>query len=206
VPDSPLTVNTLLGLPNKEFEDRVAAAGAESEDRQTMKDHVTKIVRGLQWKAVEGQIRRKSNQLLEVDVMGLIVAAWRQGKVTDQLEEEHKARGVNAAVPLQDHSIRSEFEPAIEIKFGNFTHRIVLDVLLDIGVTGMILNIEDSRIREIEAGAIAGFGEIKIAHVPILKRAFGPIDLRGKVHLGKGIPLSRSATDPGQNETTPAES
>jgi hypothetical protein len=202
--DAPFTVNTLLGLPNKEFTDHVAAAGAESEDKQAMKDHVTKVVRGLQWKAVEGQIRRKSDQLLEVDVMGLIVAAWRQGKVTDQLDEEHKAQGVNAAVPLQDHSIRSEFEPAIEIKFGNFAHRIVLDVLLEIGVTGMILNIENSRIMEIEAGAIAGFGEIKIAHVPILKRAFGPIDLRGKVHLGKGIPLRRTAADPGESETAPA--
>src|ERR1700682_1826977 len=104
--DAPFTVNTLLGLPNKEFTDHVAAAGAESEDKKAMKDHVSKVVRGLQWKAVEGQIRRKSDQLLEVDVMGLIVAAWRQGKVTDQLDEEHKAQGVNAAVPLQDHSIR----------------------------------------------------------------------------------------------------
>jgi len=191
MPNHAFTVNTLLGLPNKEFCDRVASAGAESDERRSLKGRIAKGIRGLQWKAVESQVRRKAGQLLEIDVMGLIASAWRQGKVTDRLAEENKARGVSASVPLQEHNIRSELEPHIEIEFGDFTHRIHLYVLIEITLTGVVLNIEDSMIREIEAGSIAGIGEIKISHVPIFKRGFGPIDLPGKVNLGKGIPLTR---------------
>ena len=206
MPDAPFTVNTLLGLPNQEFADRVAAAGAEPEDKQSLKDRVLKGLRGLRWKAVEAQIKRKSSELLEVDVMGLIASAWRQGKVTDELEEKHKSKGINVSFPLQDHSIRTEMEPAIEIQFENFTHRIVLEVELEFTLTGIVLNIEDSRIREIETGSIEGFGQINIGHVPILKRSFGPIDLPGKVNLGKGIPLGRSAAHDEASETAAAQS
>src|SRR5579864_7672948 len=75
---APFTVNTLLGLPNKEFCDRVAAAGVDSEEKRTLKDRVAKGLRGLQWKAVERQVRHKEGQLLEIDVMSLIASAWRQ--------------------------------------------------------------------------------------------------------------------------------
>ncbi|HEY6348538.1 MAG TPA: hypothetical protein VI636_03925 [Candidatus Angelobacter sp.] len=190
---APFTVNTLLGLPNKEFCDRVAAAGADSEEKRTLKDRVAKGLRGLQWKAVERQVRYKAGQLLEIDVMSLIAAAWRQGKITERLEEEQKTKGINASVPLQSHSIRTELEPHIEIQFGDFTHRIVLDVLLDFQLIGVILNIEDSVIRSIEAGSMQGIGEVKLLHVPILRRGFGPFDLPGVVHLKHGIPLASAA-------------
>jgi citrate lyase gamma subunit len=189
----PFTVNTLLGLPNKEFCDRVAAAGAETEEKRTLKDRVAKGLRGLQWKAVENQVRNKAAHLLEIDVMSLIASAWRHGKVADRLEAEQKAKGINATVPLQAHSIRTQLEPHIEIQFGDFVHRIVLDVLLDFELLGIILSIEDSVIKGIEAGSLQGFGEVKLLHVPILRRAFGPFDLPGTVHLTHGIPLTSAA-------------
>lgn len=211
MPETAFTVNTLLGLPDKEFADRVAAAGADSaradqadqEDKKPFKERVLQGLRGLQWKSVEGQIKRKSSQLLEVDVMGLMASAWHQGKVSDELEEKHKGKGINLTVPLKDHRIFSELHPALEIQFGSFTHRIVLDVELEMTVMGIILNIEDSRIRAIEAGSIEGFGKVTISSVPILKRTFGPFDLPGKINLRDGIPLSRSAAEPGRAVAPP---
>ena len=188
---SNFTVNTLLGLPTKEFCDKIVAAGEEQDEGKSLKGRVAKGMRGLQWKAIEGQVRRKAGQLLDIDVMALIASAWRQGKVTDKLEEENKTRGINVMVPLQEHSIRSEMEPHIEIEFSGFTQKIPLDVVLEITITGIVLSIEDSIIKGVEAGSIEGFGEIKIANVPIFKRGFGPFDLPGKVNLGKGIPLRR---------------
>ena len=203
MPETAFTVNTLLGLPDKEFADRVAAAGADSaragqDDKKSFKERVLQGLRGLQWKSVEGQIKRKSSQLLEVDVMGLIASAWHQGKVSDGLEEKHKGKGINVTIPLKDHRIFSELHPALEIQFGDFTHRIVLDVELEMTLMGIILNIEDSRIRAIEAGSIEGFGRVTISRVPILKRTFGPFDLPGRVNLRDGIPLARSTPEPGR--------
>jgi len=199
--DAPLTVNSVLGLPSKEFGDKVAAAGMESQESHSMKDRILKGMKGLQWKSVQGQVRRKSGELLEVSLMSVITSAWRQRKVTDRLAEENKTPGVSAHVALPNHSIRSEFEPFIEIKFGEVVHKIILNVKLDMRLTGVVLNIEDSIIRALEAGFLEGIGEIKIAHIPLLRKNFGPIDLPGKVSLGKGIPLLRPAGDSSQSET-----
>ena len=196
MPDNPapFTVNTLLGLPNQEFCDRIAAAASDSEEKHTLKDRIAKGLRGLKWKAVENQVRHKAGELLEIDVMSLLASAWRQGKVTDRLEEEQKGKGINASIPLQAHTIRTELEPHIEIEFGEFTHKIVLEVLLDFQLIGMILNIENSVIKKIEAGSMKGIGEVKVLHVPILRRDFGPYDMAGVVHLKDGIPLRSAAT------------
>src|SRR5437763_12521655 len=88
--DIPFTVNTLLGLPDREFCEQVLAAGARGDEPESMKERVAKGLRGLQWKAVEGELRRKAGERLNIDVMGLIASAWHDGKVMVKLEEGNK--------------------------------------------------------------------------------------------------------------------
>ncbi|HEV2962042.1 MAG TPA: hypothetical protein VG649_09480 [Candidatus Angelobacter sp.] len=195
--DIPFTVNTLLGLPDREFCEQVLAAGADQEEPDSIKERVAKGLRGLQWKAVEGEVRRKAGELLNIDVMGLIASAWREGKVMGRLEEGNKSREGTAHIPLQQHTIESELEPYIEIQFGSLSKKIVLNVKIEIKLSGLILKIEDSKIKAIEAGSVTGTGDINIKKVRLLRRGFGPIDLPAKVNLGNGIPLGKSANNGG---------
>jgi citrate lyase gamma subunit len=190
--DIPFTVNTLLGLPDREFCDQVLSAGAEQEEADSMKERVQKGLRGLQWKAVEGEVRRKAGELLNIDVLGLITSAWHDGKVMGRLEEGNKSKEGTAHIPLQEHTIQSELEPYIEIQFGSLLKKIVLNVKIEIKLKGLILKIEDSKIKAIEAGSIMGTGDITVKKVRLLQRGFGPIDLPAKVNLGSGIPLRKA--------------
>jgi hypothetical protein len=189
--DIPFTVNTLLGLPDREFCEQVLAAGARPDEQDPMKEQVSKGLRGLQWKAVEGEVRRKAGELLNIDVMGLITSAWHDGKVMGHLEEGNRSKEGTAHIPLQEHTIQSELEPYIEIQFGSLLKKIVLNVQMEIKLSGLILKIEDSIIKAIEAGSIKGTGDINIRQVRLLRRGFGPIDLPAKVNMGNGIPLAK---------------
>jgi hypothetical protein len=195
--DLPFTVNTLLGLPDREFCELVLAAGSDSGEFSAMKEHVAKGLGGLQWKVVEGEVRRKAGELLNIDVMGLIVSAWHEGKVMVRLEQENRSTGDSAHIPLQEHTIESELEPYIAIQFGSLSKKIALNVKIEIKLSGLILRIEDSKIKAIEAGSVTGTGDINIKRVRLLRRGFGPIDLHAKVNLGNGIPLSNVAGNGG---------
>jgi hypothetical protein len=188
--DAPFTVNTLLRLPDKNFCDQVLASGASVEESNSTKERLSKGVRGLLWKALEGEIRRKAGELLNVDVMEMITSAWRESDVIRRLAEGTKSKEATAHIPLHDHTIYSEFEPYIEIALGNLTKRITVQAQMEIKLSGLILKIEDSKIKQIEAGSVTGTGDIKIKQLRILRRAFGPIALPAKVNLGNGIPLT----------------
>src|SRR5579859_2999760 len=190
--DIPFTLNTLLGLPDREFCEQVLAAGSQPEETDSMKERASKGLRGLQWKAVEGEIRKKAGELLNIDVMGLIAAAWHDGKVMGRLEDGDKSKEGTAHIPLQEHTIHSELEPYIEIQFGSLSKKIVLTVKIEIKLSGLILKIEDSKIKAIEARSVMGTGDINIKKVRLLRRGFGPIELPAKVNLGNGIPLRKT--------------
>ncbi|PYP86778.1 MAG: hypothetical protein DMG65_18215 [Candidatus Angelobacter sp. Gp1-AA117] len=191
MPENSLTLNTLLGLPDKDFSDQVINASSDQgEETEPAQDRVSKGLHGLQWKFVEGEIRRKAGELLDVDVMEMMVSAWRGSKLIEHLQQESKDNDGPAHVPLLKHNIHSELEPAIEIQLGQFKKTIPFQVEVDFTLDGLILKIEDRIIHAIEAGSLEGEGKIKIGRIPLPKRSFGPLDLPGKINLKKGIPLA----------------
>lgn len=191
MPENSFTLNMLLGLPDKDFSDQVVNAGSDqAEEAESAQGRVSKGLHGLQWKFVEGEIRRKAGELLDVDVMEMIVSAWRGSKLIEHLQQKDKDNDGPAHVPLLKHNIHSELEPSIEIQLGQFKKTIPLQVEIDFTLDGLILKIEDRIIHAIEAGSLEGEGKIKIGHIPLPKRSFGPLDLPAKINLKKGIPLA----------------
>lgn len=192
MPESSFTLNTLLGLPDKDFSDQVVNAGSDQgeEETESAQGRVSKVLHGLQWRFVEGEIRRKAGELLDVDVTEMIVSAWRGSKLIEHLQQKDKDNDGPAHVPLLKHNIYSELEPSIEIQLGQFKKIIPVHVAVEFTLDGLILKIEDRIIHAIEAGSLEGEGKIKIAHIPLPKRSFGPLDLPAKINLKKGIPLA----------------
>ena len=191
MPENSFTLNMLLGLPDKEFSDQVVNAGSDQgEETESTQGRVSKVLHGLQWKFVEGEIRRKAGELLDIDVMEMFVSAWRGSKLMEELQKESKDKSGAAHVPLLKHNIYSELEPSIEIELGQYRKTIPLRVEVEFTLDGLILKIEDRMIHAIEAGNLEGEGKIKIGHIPLPKRSFGPLELPAKIILKKGIPLA----------------
>lgn len=191
MPESSFTLNALLGLPDKDFTDQVVNAGSgQEEETEATQGRFSKGLHGLQWKFVEGEIRRKAGELLDVDVMEMIASAWRGSKLIEHLQEKGKGNDGPAHVPLLKHNIYSELEPSIEIQLGEFRKIIPVHVAVEFTLEGLVLKIDDRVIHAIEAGTLEGEGKIKIAHIPLPKRSFGPLDLPAKINLKKGIPLA----------------
>src|ERR1051326_338961 len=165
MPENSFTLNMLLGLPDKEFSDQVVNAGSDQgEETESTQGRVSKVLHGLQWKFVEGEIRRKAGELLDIDVMEMFVSAWRGSKLMEELQKESKDKSGAAHVPLLKHNIYSELEPSIEIELGQYRKTIPLRVEVEFTLDGLILKIEDRMIHAIEAGNLEGEGKIKIGH------------------------------------------
>ena len=190
MPEAPFTLNTLLGLPDKDFCDSVVnAGGGKEEEAESTRGRISKALHSMQWKLIEGEIRRKAGELLEIDVLEMIVSAWRESKLLERLQNENRDKNGPAHVPLHKHNIHSELEPCIEIQLGSFKKTIPVEVEVDFTLNGLVLKIENLTIHAIEAGSLEGEGKIKIAHIPLPKRGFGPIEIPAKMNLRKGIPL-----------------
>src|SRR5947209_2459563 len=101
MPEAPFTLNTLLGLPDKDFCDSVVnAGGGKEEEAESTRGRISKALHSMQWKLIEGEIRRKAGELLEIDVLEMIVSAWRESKLLERLQNENRDKNGPAHVPL----------------------------------------------------------------------------------------------------------
>src|SRR5437660_11340705 len=115
MPENSLTLNTLLGLPDKDFSDQVINASSDQgEETEPAQDRVSKGLHGLQRKVVEGEIRRKAGELLDVDVMEMMVSPWRGRKLIEHVHHESTDNDRPAPWPLLHPHIHPAPHTAIE--------------------------------------------------------------------------------------------
>ena len=187
MPEATITLNTLFE-PDDRFRDLVVTAGAEELDET--KNRVASLVRGLRWKAIEGELRKKASGLLDTDVMDLMTAAWEKYRVLSDLAEQSASTEEAAFFPLGKHTIHSEIHPYLEVQIGNFSQKITVDVTANIELEGLILKIEKGKITAFESGSCQGSGEIKYKNLLLLQRTFKRIELPGRIDLGNGIAVA----------------
>lgn len=187
------SLTALFALPdNHDFHQRVLTIGAGTEeDLSGMKSGIAKLIKGLQWKVIEGEVKKKTLEALDVDAVDLIATTWDKYKTLAEFAQKSKSEGEAAHVSLAEHSINAELHPYLVIEVDKVLHKkIVFDVSLEFDLKALVLKIENGRIVEVEAGSCEGSGEIKIEEHSLLKKDFGAIDLPGKVRLGKGIAVA----------------
>jgi len=187
--DTGITLNTLFGLPDERFCQHALAIGMEPEEMSSLKNKALAAVKGLQWSAMESDISHGISELLNMDLLDVMLATWKQYDVLADYAEQSKSGGAMQLVELVDHTMTLELHPFLEIQVAEFTKKIFFDVTLEITLKALRLKIEEARIKSVETGSCEGKGEIKIKDVTLLQLPFSPIDLPGKVSLGSGIPI-----------------
>lgn len=187
-----MSLTTLFALrKNNNFHQQVIASGAgKGEHLSGAKTYIARHIKAVQWKIIEGEIRKKTLEALKVDAVGLLTSAWSKYKSLSDFVEKGTSVGKTAHLPLAEHSITAEMHPNLEIQLGRLlTKRIVFDVELELKLKGLVLKIENGKIVEVEGGSCEGSGEIKVQEHSLVHKSFGPIHLPHKVHLGKEFQL-----------------
>jgi hypothetical protein len=190
MPEATLTLNTLFGLPNEAFARKALAVGVEQEELDSLKGQVMSAVKGLAWSAVEDDIFKGIAETLNTDLLTAVAAAWEKYNVLKDHAAQSTSSGEAAFVELIDHTLSLELHPYVKIEWTGFSKEIIFDVTMEVTLKGLQLRIENARIMAVQTGACEGKGEISLKGHSLLSVPFKPVELPGRVNLGKGIPIA----------------
>jgi hypothetical protein len=136
-------------------------------------------------------IIKKTIDMLDIKVLDIMVKAWNKYKILlKYLDKEKYPPDETFLVPLAEHTINSEHRPSIDILIndqpvGNIEFSITFSIMLE----GIILKIQDGKIKGINTGTCKGKGTLKCENVVILEKKTASIPLPGSIDLGEGIPI-----------------
>ncbi len=145
----------------------------------------------LRWQDAFAEAGQKVGALLDIKITDILVRAWQKHAELQQYADRDKHPPEESIlVPLSTHEVRSEHHPCLEIFIGDhLLGRMVFDLILTLEVKGLILKIQDARIREIRTGECRGAGVFEFEKVVLLEKESQDIPLPGRISLGDGIAL-----------------
>ncbi|GEM_PF-2797109 len=165
-------------------------AKLDSKGNAGTKEKIQKNAK-IKWSLVLERIVDHLPGMLDIPIPEIVAKAWSGYK------ELHKYRdrdayppGETFLLPTASHTIKSEHHPVLEIRInGKEIGKIEFTVTVALLLDGLILKIQDARIKEIIIGSCAGEGSIMCQNTVILTKKSPSIYLPESVDLGEGIPI-----------------
>jgi hypothetical protein len=185
------TVKTLFGMEGvrapQDVKTRIEKAGHVTSLRERISTTVGKPV----WPDAFDEISRKVVDLLDMNLIDLLLGAWNKYQgLKKYLDKEKYPPTQSVLVPLGEHTVRSEHRPYVEVLINDeVVARITFQVALVFTVRGVLLLVQDGRIRSVKTGEIKGKGTVKCEEALLLEQDFRTVSLPGTVDLGEGIPI-----------------
>jgi hypothetical protein len=164
-----------------------------SQAAAAMKEEIAKKSRLIQWSAVEDVLFERTVEALDIPVLTFLMPAWKKYREIVEFAdiEKHPASEVNL-VSLAEHTVKVEHHPYLQVTYrGVEIPKAKLEFTLtgDLTLQGVILKIQNGKIKAIQGGAMKWSGELLLENKSVLKKESKSYDLTGKVELGDGIPL-----------------
>jgi hypothetical protein len=164
----------------------------EKSDRMTsLREKVSNTVGKPGWPMALEEIYRKTGDLLDVSVLDLLVGGWNtyQG-LKKYVDREKYPSTQTILVPLPEHTVKSEHHPHVDIFINDEpAGAISFEIRLTFTARGVILLIQNGRIKGAKTGEIKGKGSLTCEGALLLEQDFRPIPLSGSVDLGEGIQI-----------------
>jgi hypothetical protein len=144
-------------------------------------------------------------RLLDVDLIGVLVSAWRtHHDLTSAARRTLAVPGSTELVPLAEHQITSATHPYITVSVdGNHVATIQLDLSLLFDVKALLAGIRDGRLVALHSGHCDVTATLAIDQAEVISK-HTRLELPGVIPLNRGIRLLGAAAypaDPGYAET-----
>ncbi len=197
-----LTMRDMFEVQNAK--DATQAMGATKQQEletstaaAVLKEEVAKKSKLIRWSAVQDVLFEKMVEALDIPVVTFLSPAWK--KYREILEfadaEKHPANEANL-VSLAEHTVKVEHHPYLQVTYrGVEIPKAKLEFTLrgDLTLQGVILRIQNGKIKAIQGGAVKWSGELLLENRSVLKKESKSYDLTGGFELGEGIPLRDTA-------------
>jgi hypothetical protein len=193
--DTTLTLRELFEVDAKDISIRLEPGLDVYQAAQNARREIAKESRTIRWTWVRQAVAEKSQELLSLNVVDVLVGAWKKFMQIEQYADPKKHDpGEKILVPLAEHTFKSEHHPSLQIllqgrEIGSVECHLQFALILE----SFVLLIQDAKILEIHTGNGKGEGSLSLAEISLWKREMKPVRFPGNISLGKGIPLRTPA-------------
>ena len=176
-------------FPVKEFAEDHLFELAQSKDFKSLKENISKDVKGLPAGFFELMIKQVSD-LLHIEIGAILVKAWSEyEEFLEYRDKEKHPPDETSLVSLVEHTIKSEHVPSLKPVINNISlGEIKFGITLELTLKGAVLKIQDGKIMEASIGGCEGKGTVKYRDFTLLERGSGTLVLPS-IDLGEGVPI-----------------
>ncbi|HEY54975.1 MAG TPA: hypothetical protein G4N91_01660 [Dehalococcoidia bacterium] len=187
--DSQITLNQFFS-PEKKLSPEQLSSLESNKKVSSLKEKIWKETK-VKGPLVLDLIIKKTAEILDIGILDIMVKAWNKYKILlKYLDKEKYPPGETFLVPLAEHTIKSEHRPSIEILINDQpAGKIEFSISISIMLEGVILKIQDGKIKGITTGTCKGKGAFACENVVLLEKKTASIPLPGSIDLGEGIPI-----------------
>ena len=181
------------------FQDRGTEAGKnsmiENLDQQTLdslKQSYKEKKGSMLWGDLSDEIKSRASELLNIPLQDLLIRAWRESGVLNKYinREEYDPEAV-IFIELKEHTMTSNHKPYLDIEINQKSiGKINFEINLELTVQGIILKIQDAKIKQIRTGNMKATGTINCEGHEIGKKESEEVEFPGTLDLGEGIPIA----------------
>ncbi len=178
---------SLGGKPSADVKSRIE----KTSQAGVLKEKISAAQGKNGWHAASEEIYNKAMSLLVVSMLDILVNAWSTYQPLKKYLDKTKYPPTQSIlVPLSEHTTKSVHNPYVEIYVNEEpAGKITFQITLSFTVRGVILTIQDGKIKSLKTGEIRAKGTLKCEGALLLEQDFRPIPLPGSVDLGDGIPI-----------------
>lgn len=144
------------------------------------------------WPGLSKEIQSKAGDLLSVSLPDILIRAWNKAGILNKYINKEKYDPEEVfLIELKEHTITSQHKPYLDVEVNNKSiGRINFEIDLELAVQGIILKIQDAKIKQIRTGSLKISGTINCEGLEIAKKKSKEVNLPGKIDLGEGIPIA----------------
>lgn len=187
--NSQITLNRFFSLEKELL--RQQLSGIESGEKMSLlKGRILKATR-IKWPLAFDNIVDKIGDALDISVPDIMVMAWNKYRILlKYLDREKYPATETFLVALAEHTIKSEHRPFIEMLVNDKpVGKIEFNISVSLMLEGIILKIQDAKIKEISIGTCKGKGTLRCENQIILQKETEKISLPVSIGLGEGVPI-----------------
>ncbi|MEO1147509.1 MAG: hypothetical protein AAFY26_18155 [Cyanobacteria bacterium J06638_22] len=190
-----MTLSQFLGL--EENQPARATKLASSESFKEVKERIARSAPGFNlpegfYEKVFEAMLKKLDAVLNIDIPDLLAKAWSKRKeLLEYVDREVYPPDTAFTVFFRNHDFSSTHHPVLnpivseKIKL----EQIIFDVDLELNVKGVVLEIQDAKIKKANFGLCKGTGTIGYKGVSFLEKENELLEL-GSVDWGEGVAIA----------------
>lgn len=186
-----LTVKTFFGMESNHAPQEMRTKIEKVDQVSSLREKISTAVGKAVWPVAFDEIARKALSLLEIRVTDILLGAWNKYQgLKKYLDKDRYPPTQSVLVPLAEHTVKSQHQPYVEILVNDeVAARVTFQVDLAFTVRGVLLLVQDGRIKSVKTGEIKGKGTVKCEQALLLEQDFRTVSLPGTIDLGDGIPI-----------------